>query len=634
MSAKRPMGAFRFINYIILVLFIREMLYGVLRVIDATLELQIFDSLLCVLLVSDSIILLLYLFWLRHYTGKRGYDISIIVFNIASIAIVLINVIFFQFLPTYFRIIYIAIIVATSIYLDVQLFAVSQYNTENPDIILVVKNMLIFYPLLNATVIYSGIIPVSDEGVVFQSIILALFILVHLYVISKYNFLFDRELEQELKFISDDLESLFEFMRELGGAIAEKVGQDKVLSYVIESTVKTTAADAGAILLIDDYDDILMVKAVSGFFPPLYAVPNVVKTTINRLETYFKSTPIRLGETIFGEVAKTGQPTLIKSSFEDPRLKHNVLNDTLFVSSVILIPLVIERRVLGVLAVLNRERGKAFTENDFEHLKTFGEYAALTIDFIKKSMELQEKKEIEREITIAADIQKTLLPKKLPKLKSAVLEVFSKPAKGVSGDYYDIINLKSNKLALVICDVAGKGVPAAMVMVMIRSILHLITRSDREVHTILTWVNKGISGEIDIDHYATMSILTYDQASKELNYSNAAHHPLLIYRNGTKKIDTLDTEGLPIGIEPSTRYGQKRVKLKSGDIIILYTDGIIEAMNAKGEQYSSEKFIDLILKNSQKTPKELVEVIKADIEAFVGNKKQHDDQTLILMKVN
>jgi sigma-B regulation protein RsbU (phosphoserine phosphatase) len=571
------------------------------------------------------------------YTGKKQQDLIIILVNVFLGVLLVLNAFLFRVYGGWYGFALVGIFFITEIYVSIHLIGVSIYNTENAEIILQTKNGIIIITGLISIINYLilSYLPKSDTMTIFQSLIYSLGYLLHIYVLYKYNDLFDSEQMQELKFISNDLESLFEYMRALCTAIGEKKEQDEVLSHVIESTVKTTSAEAGAILKVDEYEDILKVKAVSGYFPPLYAVPEIlIKQRISSLEAYFKSTPIRLGETLLGEVAKSGKPRFIKQSIDEPLLLYNINNNTLYVNSVIIIPLVIQKRVLGILAVLHREKGKVFSDNDFEHLKTFGEYAALTIDFLDTYLEVIEKREIEKELEIAKDIQQKLLPKKVPRMNDVELQAYSIPAKGVSGDYYDILPLKGNKIGIVICDVAGKGYPAAMVMVMIRSILHLIASSDREIATILTWVNRGISGQIDIDHYATMSMFSFDHASKELIYSNAAHHPLLIYRRKTNQLEMLDTEGLPIGIEKTTRYGQKRARLMKGDIITVYTDGIIEAMNTKGEQYSSERFQKLLLNNVDKTAKELVDLIKADLRVFVGNADQHDDQTLILMKVN
>ena len=171
-------------------------------------------------------------------------------------------------------------------------------------------------------------------------------------------------------------------------------------------------------------------------------------------------------------------------------------------------------------------------------------------------------------------------------------------------------------------------------MVMIRSILHLITSAEKNAANVVTWINRGITGKIDIDRFATLSFMTFDETTGEVIYSNAAHHPLLIFRAKTATLENVDTEGLPIGIERTAKFGQKRFKLEKGDIAILYTDGIIEAMNQAGEQYTYEKFAQVVQENSALSTHELIEKIKSDLKAFVGPAPQHDDQTLLLMKVN
>jgi sigma-B regulation protein RsbU (phosphoserine phosphatase) len=131
-----------------------------------------------------------------------------------------------------------------------------------------------------------------------------------------------------------------------------------------------------------------------------------------------------------------------------------------------------------------------------------------------------------------------------------------------------------------------------------------------------------------------MSFLTYDESSGEVIYSNAAHHPLLLFRAKTATLENIDTEGLPIGIERAAKYGQKRFKMAKGDLAVLYTDGIIEAMNQTGEQYTFERFSRLIRDNASLSTDEMIAKIKSDLKAFVGPAPQHDDQTLMLMKVN
>jgi phosphoserine phosphatase RsbU/P len=625
-------------KFILLVLVARDLVYSGLKILFMIFSLKddayVFNQLAAVLAFSDVLIILFYLSWIRKYTGKRKIDMVIYLINLGVLVMVALNIFTVRIFLDNMNYIYFAWAIMNAIFLISTMYGISEFNTQTAAIIITTRNVITTIFLLNPLFMYIFAAGPSVVNYVIQSVLLPLSYFLHIYVLYKYNMMLDVEEKNNYSFITNDLESLFEYMRVLSGAIAEKLSLDKILTYIITSTVKTTSASAGAILMIDEYDDVLKVKAVSGFFPPVYPVPERVKLKISSCEAYFASTPIVIGETVLGEVAKSGTPLFIRNTMDDPRMKNNIMNDTLYISSMMVIPLVISKRVLGVLSIIQRERGKMFSENDFFHLKTFAEYASLTIDFILTYMELLEKKEMEREIGIAADIQQKLLPKKLIRLRNAKLEAYSVPAKGVSGDYYDVFSLKGNKLALVICDVAGKGVPAALVMVMIRSILHLIASSDRDIATILTWVNRGISGQVDIDHYATMSLMSYDENTHELVYSNAAHHPLLIYRRAAKAIEYVDTEGLPIGIERTTKYGQKKMTLESGDIVVLYTDGIIEAMNTGGEQYTLERFADVLVKNSELAPNQIIDIIKEDINAFVGNAKQHDDQTLLMMKVN
>jgi len=329
---------------------------------------------------------------------------------------------------------------------------------------------------------------------------------------------------------------------------------------------------------------------------------------------------------------KTGKAVLIRDSRLDERLRANASDDILFVSSLVVVPLVVRNRALGALSVIKRAENQFFEERDFQHLTTLAEFASITIDNLYTYIEVLEKREFEREVDIAAQIQQKLLPGELPELESVELSVYNMPAKGVSGDYYDVFRLEKDKLGIAVCDVAGKGIPAALVMVMIRSILHLIVSPERDTAATLNWINRGITGRIDLDHFATFSFMIYDEKNREILYSNAAHLPLLVYRQATGSLFKVDTQGLPIGIEKGTRYEQKKFHIEKGDLVLLYTDGILEAMNPSGAQYGLDGLKRMVEKNALLPAKELVTAIREDLRRFVGTARQHDDQTLLVMK--
>ncbi len=578
--------------------------------------------------ITDILIITTYLFWLRIYTGKRKkYNVFLII-NITFIVFIISNTVlnYINFdISFYLRL----FVVANIIFFAIQLHEVTEYNTENPEIIVENRKRFLLFLFL-----YNGLIIIAGNNIeLVEQIIIPLSYLIHIYMLNMHDKRISKEYEERVKYISRDFEALYDFMRNIGDAIAENLEIENVLVYIIKSTVTITNSDAGVILIKDDYEEILRVKAVYGTFPPPYEVNYSVKVRTNTLMEFFKTTPIQLGETILGEVGKTGNAVFIKNSFTDDRLKHNMKNDTCFISSIIVVPLVINDKIIGVISIIRKDKGKVFTESDFTHIKTFADYTSISLNNLFVYMELLEKKEMERDLGIAANIQGKLLPEELPKLKSISVSAFSVAAKGVSGDYYDAFQLKNGKIAIIICDVAGKGVPASLVMVMIRTILHLIAGSANDAAKIVSWINKGIFNQIELGHYATLSFLTFDPVKNEVEYSNAGHHPLLLYRKSKDKLIKIDTHGIPIGVEGSSKYQQKRFKVEKDDIILLYTDGIIEARNNKKEEYGIESLLRIVKEQAELSPDELSKVIIDDINKFVGRAGQHDDQTLLILKI-
>jgi sigma-B regulation protein RsbU (phosphoserine phosphatase) len=577
-------------------------------------------------LVVDMGILGLYGAWLRGYTGWKAPDWFFLAFNAVVAAAAVVDA-FFPYIPQgeFFLGLWLLLNVA---YFAVAAGLVSALDTEKADVILTsrffVSAALFIYYLV--TLLYG-----YDNAIV-QSVVVPASYLLPLGLLIASNAILHREGRQSAQFFSSNLEATYNFMENLGNAITAKIDLASVLELIISAAVRNIKADAGAILMVDEYEDILHVRATSGIYPPLGPVPEIVRVTPASLKRYFAETPIPIGETVLGETVRSGRPVLIRDTRLDDRMSGNRADDILYVSSLAAIPLVVRGRVLGVLSVLKRSENQLFEDLDFQHMETLAEYASITIDNLYTYTEVLEKREIEREVDIAAQIQQKLLPAGLPEVSIADIAVYNRPAKGVSGDYYDVFRLEQDKLGIAICDVAGKGIPAALVMVMIRSILHLIASPARDAATTLTWVNRGISGRIDLDHFATIAYLIYDRRNREVQYSNAAHLPLMVYRRRTGTSFKVDTEGLPIGVEKETRYEQKSFFLEEGDMVLLCTDGILEAMNGAGRQYGLGSLKKMVEQNASLPAAELVDAISDDLRRFVGNARQHDDQTLLVMK--
>jgi len=432
----------------------------------------------------------------------------------------------------------------------------------------------------------------------------------------------------------EKLESVLDFMLEISGSISIESNMNRVLEIVIDSAVKNTTADAGSIFLVDELDSSLIKQNISiGLLPPLFDVPLESVNNVEKLAELVKNTPILTGESIIGRAVETGSNFFIRDVSTEEEMKQNQEEGSLlYISSLMVVPLIISGRVLGTIVLSRNKPGEKFTDIDFNHIRTFSDYAALTIDNIYNYHDLIEKSELHREIRIAAEIQKNLLPGTIPNTKGLSFAAFTEAARGVSGDYYDFFRLDKDKSAIVICDVVGKGVPASMLMIMIRTIIRLAASARRDAAQILTILNRAIIGRTEADQFATMSFIIYDEAKKEIAYSNAAHAPLLHYRSKSGTFIEIDTPGLPIGIESTVKYEQKIITLYKDDILALYTDGITEARNNLHKEYSQFALQRVLKSESRFKPSKIIESLRMDLESFVGDSPQHDDQTLLILK--
>jgi sigma-B regulation protein RsbU (phosphoserine phosphatase) len=579
-------------------------------------------------IAADAGAILCYLVWLRSFTGKKRFDWIAAVF--AAIAILgsmeqaligyLPNFIFFRSVWLYSLVFYII----------VQMFQVTDFNTPQPGEVLQMRRGLTYlFILIHIPTLIWGFAHFITQAFIYPLTYVAQGIVVYTITLNE-----TARKDTAIASLMSSRESVFDFMQKLSAAVSEKIEIDKILSIVVASAIKNTGADGGAILMLDEFQKALKYRSIEGTYSPPFNVPDMVKIKSSRMEEYLYSLNIEIGKTLLGESFQKAAPVYIQNAYRDERLADNQADGQAAVNSLIVVPLLVAQRILGVITVTKQAWGKFFSQEDFEHLRAFADYASLSIDMHLTYLEVLEKKQMERELGIAAEIQKKLVPRKLPQMAKTEIAVFSLPARGVSGDYFDVFRLDPKKLIILVGDVAGKGIPAALVMVMIHSIFHLIASPKRDIATTLTWINRGLIGQVDIDRYATLSILAYDEASRSIQYSNAAHHPLLVYRASAEKMEQVDTEGLPIGIDRGSAYRMKQLALNPGDIAVLYTDGITEAMNQEGEQYSLERLAAILKSNYTKKAEELKKVIQKDLVDFTGSAKQHDDQTLVILKTS
>ncbi len=436
--------------------------------------------------------------------------------------------------------------------------------------------------------------------------------------------------------LHEKLNSVLGFMVDIGNSLAEGPKLQRIMNIIANSAVENTDADGAALYLVDNETQMLVPQVFSGDFIPPFPVPEDATGSKEKALEYARETNLKIGENAIGTAVADVKPLFVRSAsgLTNGTLGyHREKDDPLYIESLIVSPLMISQRVLGAIVVTKKAEGDNFTDLDFTHMQTFADYAALTIDNIFSYEELMEKREMHREIEIAANIQRGLLPREIPDLPSAQIAAFSRAARGISGDYYDAFLIEEDTLGVVICDVVGRGVPASLLMVMIRTIIRLISSPRRTPAQLLTLLNRGIIGRIGTDHFATLSMFSYNDKEKKVTYSNAAHPPLLVYRSSDEEFIEIDTPGLPIGVEQKEQYQQRSFKVQSGDILILFTDGIPETRSPDGREYTTENLKSRLKRISSKNAKAISKYIQDDLDRFTEKAEQHDDQTLFVMKI-
>ncbi len=438
------------------------------------------------------------------------------------------------------------------------------------------------------------------------------------------------DLVSAVGYYEESVDSLYDLFTATGSVIKSGFSLQEVLDGLIGVVVDRTGASGGIVLLVEEFEEAIAVRAMQGRFPPPYKLPDSLPKDEDRVISHIKHARFKLGEGVFGELARDGSSLLVADLREDPRFPDNGDEDWLKLRSLMVAPLSVRDQVIGLVAVA-RVGEEPFSEKDFDRLKLIASFGAISVSDAFTFLEAAERGDIDREAAIAEEIQRTVIPRKLPELPGFSLGVFTNSARGVCSDYYDIIRVRGERSLVAFGDVAGKGVSAGLVMVMVRSILHLIVNSTKDAATLMAWVNRGLSGKVDMDHFSTLSLLLVDGAG-DIEYANAAHQPLLIYRKESDSLESIDIKSIPIGVESASEYASRKFRLKQGDILLLYSDGVIEAMNEQGRQFGRKNLGNAVLRVRDLGAREIAEAIKAELEDFSGTTRRHDDQTVLVIK--
>ncbi len=298
------------------------------------------------------------------------------------------------------------------------------------------------------------------------------------------------------------------------------------------------------------------------------------------------------------------------------------------------VPMRIQQKTQGMILVGKSIRNAVYTPADLEFLFSLGNLAIISIENARLFQSAIEKQRMEDELKIAREIQQGLLPEHLPQIPGFDIAAVNIPSKEVGGDYYDVMKRSDREYVLAIGDVSGKGTPASLLMANVQAVLRALAPSCTSVSKTTGQINDLVCSNIHgSNKFITFFWGILDSASRSFVYSNAGHNPPLLV-HADKTIDRLGTGGLILGIYETTQaYEESCVKLSSGDVLVLYTDGISEAMNAEGKEFSEEALEISIKKNIHLNAQEIIDEVRLAVEKHTKDTPQSDDITLLILKV-
>lgn len=338
------------------------------------------------------------------------------------------------------------------------------------------------------------------------------------------------------------------------------------------------------------------------------------------------------GRGIAGHVAETGNILNVPDAYRHPLFDSSF--DQRFAyrtRNILCLPIRNNRgEILGVLELLNKN-GNQFSQEDTDLLATLSVHMALALENAQRHRELLAKQRIEKELALARDIQRHLFPAAPPFVPGYDIAAVSEPCYEVGGDYYDFLSLRSNMM-LAVADVEGKGVSSALVMSNLQASLRALVMSHHSLEAIASALNKMIREDTHAQKFVSMFLGLLDTKGHKVHYINAGHVPPLLIRD-SQEVVSLEIGGTVIGMFDSPEYTRAHVKLQPGDVLLLCTDGVVEAEGPHAEEYGTERMVQLVRQNRHRSAQELVSLVRADLQEFSRSSAQTDDRVLVVVKV-
>src|ERR1041384_2236855 len=366
-----------------------------------------------------------------------------------------------------------------------------------------------------------------------------------------------RLLERSKEEIQVEETLVFDFLHGLGEAFRETIRPHDLHRLIVEGATRVLDAHGGALYLSDRTGAKLMPAFISKGCPPLVDVPPEIleqsAITPVALESYLRLHAIPLGEGIIGRIWQMGQSVCLNELSEAPELAK-LRGSSFGVGSLIVSALLYGKQNMGVLALANSRMGAPFSQSDFVVFKSIAEQSAFALYNAIIYSEANEKKRLDHDLEIARDIQRILLPSEAPVVPGFEISGINIPARHVSGDYFDYVEVDNAKLGVAIADVSGKGVPASIIMAICRSVLRSQAAGNPSPADVLQKVNRQIYPDIKEHMFISMAYVILDHANGAVTLSRAGHDAPIVFDHETRVAAPVQPPGMAVGIDSGSGF--------------------------------------------------------------------------------
>jgi len=344
-----------------------------------------------------------------------------------------------------------------------------------------------------------------------------------------------------------------------------------------------------------------------------------------------KGEGFRISSAVRDRVIKEKASVLVRDAQLDEAFRERMSIVEQKVRTLMAVPLQTETRTIGLIYVDSPNMFRAFTKDDLSLLTVMANVAAIRIEHARLSEVEEIERRMKRELDQAAEIQRSFLPRSAPQVTGADLAGYNAACRTVGGDYFDFFTYPNGRVAMVLGDVSGKGMPASLMMMGLQARVQVLADEPSDLAAVMNRLNKITCQNCPSNRFITFFFCVLDPVTGDLAYCSAGHNPPVVVRtNGT--VEYLDGGGPPLGILSMANYSEYPGKLEPGDLLAIYSDGVTEATNAKDEEFGDERFAETLKANRQKSAADIVAAVNQNLTEFAAGSPQADDITLMVAR--